>query len=487
MISFGGRGQTNLVPNPSFEVYVNCPTTNKELAPYPWFYPTNISTCYVNTCSSSNLYGVPNNTLGGGQNYQYARTGNAYSGLGFYSKMLNPNIGGGRNYIEVKLNDSLISGKFYLGTYYICLANNVKLATNNAGILFSKKAVYVDTLIQKFGILNANPQILSYSNPIIRDTQNWTKVSGVFLAQGGEKFITIGNFGNDGHTFVDSVLSSGLNVSVYSIDDVSVIPLDSFNLKADAGRDSTIHIGDSVFIGSLTNGIDSLKWQNQNTGIAIDSIRPGFWVHPLANTCYVLTQTVNGFTSSDTVCITVQPLPLKFISLTLYPSPTERDLIVAKWTTANEINVSHFNILKSIDGMNFKIIGKVKANNKSYNEYVFTYNGQLSTVDGSLYYRVESVDFDGRKQYSETRTLNLKPQTLNSVSIYPNPAKDFVTVECKGAKELLIIDYLGRTVYRSTVYSRPLTVNTKEFNKGIYIVKAIMLNGEVKNEKLIMQ
>ena len=101
---YNAQAQYNLVSNPSFEVYTNCPTTNKELAPYPWFYPTNISTCYANACSSSNLYGVPNNTLGGGQNYQYARTGNAYVGLGFYTKILNPNIGGGRNYIEIKLN-----------------------------------------------------------------------------------------------------------------------------------------------------------------------------------------------------------------------------------------------------------------------------------------------------------------------------------------------------------------------------------------------
>jgi hypothetical protein len=102
------------------------------------------------------------------------------------------------------------------------------------------------------------------------------------------------------------------------------------------------------------------------------------------------------------------------------------------------------------------------------------------------YYRIESIDFDGKTNYSQIKSLNFQHSSSNIV-VYPNPAKEQVTIECKGAKEIMMIDYLGRTVYRSTVDSRPLTVNTKQFNKGIYIVKAIMVNGEVKNEKLIMQ
>jgi len=63
-----------------------------------------------------------------------------------------------------------------------------------------------------------------------------------------------------------------------------------------------------------------------------------------------------------------------------------------------------------------------------------------------MYYRLEIVDKDGSKTYSSTQliTINSKLSTLN---IYPNPAKDLVTIECKGARELLIIDYLGKEVY----------------------------------------
>lgn len=82
--------------------------------------------------------------------------------------------------------------------------------------------------------------------------------------------------------------------------------------------------------------------------------------------------------------------------------------------------------------------------------------------------------------------MEVKSQN-QKVNIYPNPAKDIVTIECAGARELLIIDYLGRTVYRSTVNSLPLSINTKQFAKGIYVVKAIMNNGDIKTEKLVVE
>ncbi len=131
------------------------------------------------------------------------------------------------------------------------------------------------------------------------------------------------------------------------------------------------------------------------------------------------------------------------------------------WTTATEINVSHFNIQRSTNSKDFITIGKVKAYNKNFNEYSFI--DQLITKDQdpkTLYYRIESVDFDGKKQYSEIRNVELGIGN-NELRIFPNPAKDFVTIECKGAKELLIIDYLGRIVFQSNNKNEHQTINTK--------------------------
>jgi hypothetical protein len=73
------------------------------------------------------------------------------------------------------------------------------------------------------------------------------------------------------------------------------------------------------------------------------------------------------------------------------------------------------------------------------------------------------------------------------LTIYPNPATSIVTIECANANQLLIIDYLGRTVKQFKVSSEKLIINTKQFAKGLYTVQIITTNGDLKTEKLMIQ
>ena len=181
---------------------------------------------------------------------------------------------------------------------------------------------------------------------------------------------------------------------------------------------------------------------------------------------------LNHFCSSIT-------LPLKLLSFT---TKLKQNTIALNWQSTNEINVSHINIQRSLNGKDFVPIGKVKA---ACCEYSFI-DGQLSTVDGKLYYQLEIVDKDGSKTYSEIRNVELGIR-YKGISIYPNPAKAMVTIECVNAKELLIIDYLGKTVYQSTVKDQRSTVKCKQFAKGIYVVKIVLNNGAIKTEKLVIE
>ena len=82
--------------------------------------------------------------------------------------------------------------------------------------------------------------------------------------------------------------------------------------------------------------------------------------------------------------------------------------MLLNWQTTNEIDVSHFNIQRSINGKNFTTIGKINA---SCCKYYFTDDKLPMTTDKlTLYYRLEIVDKDGSKQYSYVMVVNLKPQ-----------------------------------------------------------------------------
>ncbi len=383
------KAQFNLVPNYSFEDSVKCPKFGDNPLPSPWYNPTNFQNgVYLNACALDTFASVPYPYFCYAHFYQPAKTGNGYAAICYTTSALN-----WRYYLQTRLKDSLIKNKSYYCEFFVNLPNLSEKATNNIGLLLTPKAVYSDTISDPTGLkyIPANPQVLAYNNPIITDTLNWVKISGIYKSVGGEKFITIGNFKTDSQN--DYLLNdpqSGACNSCYNIDDVSVIPLDSFCLKADAGKDITIKQGDSAFIGSYTNGIDSLLWL-ENGSIKKDSTRPGFYVHPSTNTFYVLQQTINGCFSSDTVFVNVL-LPLKFISYSVsipLLGGARGGLITNTWQTTNEINVSHFNIQRSTNGKDFTTIGKVVAQNKITNEYTFLDSPPLEGL-GVVYYRIES-------------------------------------------------------------------------------------------------
>lgn len=472
--------------------------------PNPWYSPTKfecrkINGYYSNRCSQVNWASVPYNYDSSNSpysSYQETKTGDGYAIIPTYKGWL---------YIQNRLKQPLQVNKKYWCNYWVSTVNISKYASNNLSMLLTNSPVFADTLGLNNcnGLLAASPQIVNYGNPIICDTLNWVPISGIYSAIGGEQYVTLGNFKPDSLT--KSVLINNtiyaFDAAGYYVDDVSVIPLDSFNLKADAGRDTTITIGDSAFIGSYTNGIDTLRWQILGTSNTIDSLRPGFWVKPLVNTCYILTQTVNGFTSSDTVCINVNPLPLTITNYELRIINEQslqgtKQSIINLWQTANEINVSHFNVQRSINGIQFENIGQIKAHNNNLNEYEFIDNNLPLTVDSrplTLYYRIESIDKDGKKQYSEVKNLELGIRNSRIV-VYPNPAKDMINIQStEGVKEIQLFDMFGREISLPKIRNQnngnniQLALNIQQYSKGVYILKVITNKSNVVSEKLIIQ
>jgi len=200
----------NLVPNYSFEDTIQCPFLPGQVSfASPWYDPTGASSDYYNACNQNDL-GVPDNIEG----KQIARTGSAYTGLLTYSQGADF-----REYIQAKLISKLLTNKKYCMEFYVSLADTQTVAANNIGMYFSDTAISGPPI----PVLNVIPQI---SNDIIlnplTDKTGWTKVSGNFIANGTENYITIGNFLNDANT--DTVFVGGgcCDASYYYIDDVSV-------------------------------------------------------------------------------------------------------------------------------------------------------------------------------------------------------------------------------------------------------------------------
>ncbi len=207
-------GQTNLVPNPSFEMYDTCPQYVNGINFATGWLSFRFTPDYDNTCSTSSLVSVPSNYFG----YQYPASGNGYADIATYAPGLgNENV---REFMGSKIIDSLIIGQKYFASVKVSAAYNAGTGmagagntcfTNNIGITFSTK------FISPYIVTN-HAQV--YSTAIINDTVNWVTITGSFIADSAYKYIVIGNFFADSNS-IQVCQPNAICAYIY-VDDVCV-------------------------------------------------------------------------------------------------------------------------------------------------------------------------------------------------------------------------------------------------------------------------
>src|ERR1700740_3594612 len=103
------KAQTNLVPNPSFEDTVGCPQGQDEIDKSIGWSSYRYTPNYFNSCDQSNYISVPDNFAG----YQFAASGNAYSGFVAYLSHTLVGVNNFREFIGHSLFSPLSIGTKY--------------------------------------------------------------------------------------------------------------------------------------------------------------------------------------------------------------------------------------------------------------------------------------------------------------------------------------------------------------------------------------
>lgn len=181
-------------------------------------------------CMSENA--IPKNYMG----YQPASpSGQNYAGIiAFYDDGGNKpsdsvNIFGNKKrdgykkyseYLEGELAEPLIAGKVYQVSFKVNLADKSARAVSCLGALLT--ANKVDQTSNSF--LTQKPQFISHR--IIDDSLNWVTLYGAYIAEGGEKFITIGCFKDEFFQSEKTVspMQNDSRKAYYYITDVAVGP-----------------------------------------------------------------------------------------------------------------------------------------------------------------------------------------------------------------------------------------------------------------------
>lgn len=132
-----------------------------------------------------------------------------------------------------------------------------------------------------------------------------------------------------------------------------------------------------------------------------------------AGTTVVLPANFNPYNSSNNA------LPVTLVSFIVRP---EDGVAVAEWETAAEKNNDYFLLERSIDGVSFEVIGRVAGNGTTTIPRSYTYTDD-APYNGTSYYRLKQVDFDGRTETFKTIPYdnNATISTLQIVECSPNP------------------------------------------------------------------
>ncbi len=123
------------------------------------------------------------------------------------------------------------------------------------------------------------------------------------------------------------------------------------------------------------------------------------------------------------------PVPLKLISFT---AERRNRTSFLTWVTENEENVDHFDVQRSYDAGVYVTIGNVPARNMTSTQ-VYNFEDH-SALNGLAYYRIKSVDRDGKFSYS--RIAVVSENDIQSANFYVlNPARSAITVFNKTGQE----------------------------------------------------
>lgn len=189
------------------------------------------------------------------------------------------------------------------------------------------------------------------------------------------------------------------------------------------------------------------------------------------------------FDVSNAVFNITAPLPIELTKFDV--TKNAENQVVIDWKTASESNSSHFEVEKSNDGQDFESIASIKSQRNS--STLQTYNFvDKNPAQGINYYRLRSVDLDGRFEYSLIKSVTIE-KLSKFVQIYPNPAKDEVNIKVSNTDENVVVkifDQLGRVVQEFNLATP--TINVSGLPNGVYYFK-IMTENQIFDEKIVIK
>jgi len=222
----------NLIPNFSFEQNDGCPSgiylKRSKWLVKDWENATSGTPDYFHRCATHEV-SIPYNWAGKSQPVH----GDAYVGIYIWDDY--------KEYLKVQLKDPLKAGKRYYFEGYYQISTHSHYVTGDISAVFYRK---------NENFFQVPPQIIvAKDHPFDGNPLEWEKLSGSFIARGGEEYMTVGHLNDQKET---NALAIDVNADKeFQLKNRSYAYLDHFRLW----EEGTYIPEDSAFLTPLPDKI----------------------------------------------------------------------------------------------------------------------------------------------------------------------------------------------------------------------------------------
>ncbi len=185
-------------------------------------------------------------------------------------------------------------------------------------------------------------------------------------------------------------------------------------------------------------------------------------------------------------------LPVELLDFT---AERKESYVHLKWTTVSEINNDYFEVQRLNENKQFEKIGEVNGAGNSNQALNYSFI-DYEPIAGYNYYRLRQVDFDGKFEYSDLRSVYFSSQRNLKNGIFPNPSNgQILWIEFEGEYtdplNWTIFDAQGRLIIAGNlnavngVYEKRNLLKDIRLESGIYFV-SIQQGDQTTTKKLII-
>ncbi|GHB73965.1 T9SS type A sorting domain-containing protein [Persicitalea jodogahamensis] len=181
--------------------------------------------------------------------------------------------------------------------------------------------------------------------------------------------------------------------------------------------------------------------------------------------------------------VTAAPSP---VLLSSFSAQKEAQTALLSWSTAEEINSDRFEVEHSLNGKNWRMIGKVAAEGNSKNTQWYSFT-DVNPANGSNLYRLRMVDRDGTFDYSRIKSLEFDINI--ETALYPNPVAERLLLKTDDLSKISRVELYNAmgvaVIHTESVSDTGLDV--KSLPTGLYVVKVTRTNGSTDTFKVLKQ